>query len=58
MVFPSPTSSAMNRLARGSSSAFMSGVSWCAISLMPARNGAWKRVASAALTALHLRAWR
>ena len=43
MVLPRPTSSAMNRLARGSSSAFLSGVSWWSISLMPARNGAWNR---------------
>lgn len=48
----------MNRFVRGSSSVFINGVSWCAISLMPARNGAWNLVAFAALTALHFCAFR
>ena len=58
MVFPRPTSSAMKTLARGSASAFCSGVSWWFISLMPARNGDWKSSASVAVTQFHLSAWR
>jgi hypothetical protein len=58
MVLPRPTSSAMKRLARGISSARLSGVSWWLKSWMPARKGAWKRRASVAVTAFQRSAWR
>jgi hypothetical protein len=58
MVLPRPTSSAMNRLARGRSRARLSGVSWWVLSWMPARNGAWKRRESVAVTAFQRRAFR
>ena len=57
MVLPRPTSSVMKRFARGSSRAFLRGVSWWSRSLMPARNGDWKRSARVAVTLLHLSAW-
>ena len=40
IVLPRPTSSAMNRLTRGSRSAFLSGSSWYASMRIPARYGA------------------
>jgi hypothetical protein len=58
MVLPRPTSSAMNRLARGRSRARLSGVSWWLRSWMPARKGAWKKRASVAVTAFRRRALR
>lgn len=48
-AFPRPTSSAINRFTRGSWSAFLSGASWYASILMPARKGAWKSSRSEAV---------
>ena len=52
IVFPKPVSSAINRLTRGSWSAFRSGSIWYASILIPARNGAWKREGSVAVVQL------
>ena len=58
MVFPSPVSSAMKRLTRGSSNAFRNGSIWYASILMPARNGAWKSDGSVAVVQLHRNVFR
>ena len=50
IVFPRPTSSAMNRLTRGSRRAFRRGSSWYASNRIPARNGDCKRFGSVEVT--------
>ena len=58
IVLPRPVSSAMKRLTRGSRSALRSGSIWYASILMPARNGAWKRFGSVAVTQFQRSVWR
>ena len=53
MVLPRPTSSAMNRFARGSSSAFLSGVELVVHELDARAERAWNSRASVAVTAFH-----
>ena len=58
MVLPSPVSSAMNRLTRGSFSALRGGSIWYASMRMPARNGDWKSCGSVAVVQCQRRVWR